>query len=251
MTVMKGRLGTILSVGSLALAAVVIALWITSYGRDPGFLRVSPGRHYYAARSAKGWISLFRMSPAFMEYVPATAITAQSAPVRAVWTQNAVRVLTAPHWAALGLLLVAPGVQVWAYQRRRREVLRRTHGLCLQCGYDLRASKERCPECGTPIPDRRTPQGRRLPRVRHREDVEDETEPDDRELPDEADMDQDDDIGDTRPCPYCGKPISELAEVCPHCRSYISLEDAPSRKPLWIIIGVVVCLVIILLVWAL
>ena len=62
---------------------------------------------------------------------------------------------------------------------------------------------------------------------------------------------EDDDISKTEPCPYCGKPLSELAEVCPHCHSYISSEDAPSHKPLWHIIGVVVCLLIIVLFWVL
>ena len=37
---------------------------------------------------------------------------------------------------------------VWIRRSRRVKALR--CGLCLKCGYDLRASSERCPECGTP-----------------------------------------------------------------------------------------------------
>ena len=73
----------------------------------------------------------------------------------------------------------------------------------------------------------------------------------DRDLPDEADTDDSDaDNAETIPCPHCRKPIYENAELCPHCKSYISNEDAPRRYPWWLIAGVVVCLVLVLL-WAL
>jgi hypothetical protein len=50
-----------------------------------------------------------------------------------------------PYWLLLLPTLVAP----WMIVRQRWTRLRREElGLCLQCGYDLRETPERCPECG-------------------------------------------------------------------------------------------------------
>jgi hypothetical protein len=44
-------------------------------------------------------------------------------------------------------------------------------------------------------------------------------------------------------CPYCRQQIHEDSQRCPYCEKYISSEDAPtSRKPWWLIVGVLLCL---------
>ena len=55
-----------------------------------------------------------------------------------------------PYWMPITAAAVLPAAWFVTYRfgtsRRRLK-----QGLCLHCGYDLRASKERCPECGTHI----------------------------------------------------------------------------------------------------
>ena len=53
--------------------------------------------------------------------------------------------LCMPYWA----LVLVTGAGGWLIGRRARLVRRRQRrGLCIACGYDTRATPQRCPECG-------------------------------------------------------------------------------------------------------
>jgi hypothetical protein len=55
------------------------------------------------------------------------------------------------HWFLAILLSLLPVMRVWHMTRecKRRQAI--GGGRCTVCGYDLRASDERCPECGKPM----------------------------------------------------------------------------------------------------
>ena len=53
-----------------------------------------------------------------------------------------------PHWLLLLMSSALPLYWLLVLKRTRK---RRRMGLCIACGYDLRASTGRCPECGTPV----------------------------------------------------------------------------------------------------
>ena len=60
---------------------------------------------------------------------------------------DGVRYANVPYWslaAASGLPGAIAARAAWKRRGKRR-------GVCTACGYDLRASRERCPECGTEI----------------------------------------------------------------------------------------------------
>lgn len=62
--------------------------------------------------------------------------------------------VTAPHWALLLAMLTPVALWLGSTLRRRRS---RPEMQCRKCGYDLRATPDRCPECGKAVPKAGTP----------------------------------------------------------------------------------------------
>ena len=80
-----------------------------------------------------------------------------------------------------------------------------------------------------------------------RSDEFEEREDDDRDEPVASDVEEDSDDSEMAPCPFCGKAVYEGADVCPHCRNFVSIEELTGRKPWWVVVAAIVLLVAVLL----
>jgi hypothetical protein len=104
------------------------------------------------------WRSTTRTSPgvrvtgfdAFGFGVGHLATNWSTAPPASEWTNRSHTAARAPHWFVVLVLLIPPTFTTRRLLRTRLARQRRAAQRCLACGYDLRASPDRCPECGMP-----------------------------------------------------------------------------------------------------
>jgi hypothetical protein len=62
-------------------------------------------------------------------------------------SRSVVRAVRLPYWMLFAISAMVPAIA--AHRRFRRHVV--VPGRCATCGYDLRATPDRCPECGTVV----------------------------------------------------------------------------------------------------
>ena len=176
---LAARLFTICSAASLVLCVGLCILWASSYSRSQGVYwqwwrgEATPRPALYCAASRDGSVLLLR-SPRWMVHAQLDAVgRCPPALLELVGAEHDVlrdgrtfpgfgigrgpeiigdgfysrgsAAWMMPHWLPAALL--ATGPVGWAWRRAARQ-RRRKHGHCVSCGFDLRASPGRCPECG-------------------------------------------------------------------------------------------------------
>jgi len=123
----------------------------------PPSARASPagGLHHYSGRSDPGpWIESYRLATDDWESFGFGGLHASYATDRTDVLAEGIEVRRVPFWPFFLITSLPPTLWTVRFSRRRlRRRSRRRLGLCPTCSYDLRASKDICPECGSPIPE--------------------------------------------------------------------------------------------------
>jgi hypothetical protein len=135
---MRRKLFTLCSAASLVLCVSLGAFAAWTWGNSWQSTIRFPNNSRYSWRSTQGWLALYRDDP--------------RPPERANDPRDYQYVLTeivqVHVRGPVALLLVPPAVWGRWFRIDQRKRRRLAGGQCLACGYDLRATPERCPECG-------------------------------------------------------------------------------------------------------
>ena len=169
---MRRRLLNLLTALSLLLCAAVCVLWARSYGGSEWATYATAGGRFCLTQSCRGAIfliwgqagrgeefsagwTLFRgVNARDMTWIRPeptyTFLGLGFASTSNAETGGASHWVSVPHPYLLAATLLLPARRAWVRVQDRRR--RNRVGLCRACGYDLRATLDRCPECGASAP---------------------------------------------------------------------------------------------------
>jgi hypothetical protein len=173
---MKRRVLNLLTAGSLLLCAAIVVLWVgvrdrtvfyshsLESGRAKRMVLVSNGQigwHWY--RPELGMSAGPSVGPTIADTSTdlsrvGRAVSSQYGTRAVNWwgfvfargssvSSGDISVTAVPLWFAFACTAILPVVWLTRVQRNRRNRCLRL-SLCTACGYDLRATPDRCPECG-------------------------------------------------------------------------------------------------------
>jgi hypothetical protein len=190
MVEVKRRVFNVLAAVSLGLCIVALASWLRSFASDAILVESHRGRllvisvdgesaqlvrRSLEAGTVEGFLSCL-LSPPPLGWGDASGVHYPVPPQQVhflgfwyVWGSN-VPLITAeqnsvmvpsfwiagvPYWFIVLLAAALPAYWIWVQRRIARKQAKR----CASCGYDLRATPQRCPECGMVVKPTASPQG--------------------------------------------------------------------------------------------
>jgi hypothetical protein len=135
---MKRRLFNLAAGLSLLMSVCTAREWINSAAEPKEIIWKRDGRSFYRLFTGDGaYLFEVRERPIIRALVT-------TSPVVSVSYMHVRPIVRVRYWLVIVLTMCLP--TVWLVRRWRVGVL---PGRCRSCGYDLRESPDRCPECGT------------------------------------------------------------------------------------------------------
>jgi hypothetical protein len=142
----------------VALLLLLLAMLLVMLNRSPfrTVFNLGQGEFYCNAYDGRWlWIVWHRGSGYTIDYLD--AYHARIPYLATLSYSRGPRISSNPPWSFSSIYcdvyhlvpLIAASLITMAYYWRRRRRIDLKSGFCVSCGYDLRATPDRCPECGT------------------------------------------------------------------------------------------------------
>jgi hypothetical protein len=163
---MQGHTKPILVVFSLLAFVAVGGVWLRGLYLQEKVQFVCLG-HFCVVGSMPHHLNVIVRRDSYFNNSPVKWTTASAILTRMEYLEpglgslGAESILWLPHWLMKLLFSIAPIHWLLGYRQRKR----RKMGECHVCGYDLRATPERCPECGTAVSSTNEPEKHRTGNV--------------------------------------------------------------------------------------